>query len=124
MARCSLQSSCTTVVLESDNNDSNRDKDLHDRNDITVIAYSPLPVLFLLITHRRCDLAEAPNTFALSDLEQGGNRERRGPRGKGKKGKVVKSRNWVLAKKDQQRRQGRDVRDDNKFTGRKRKDKF
>lgn len=55
---------------------------------------------------------------------QGGSRERRGPRGKAKKGKVVKTRNWVLAKKDQQRRQGRDVRDDNKFTGRKRKDKF
>eukprot|EP00904_Undaria_pinnatifida_P007484 jgi/Undpi1/3866/HiC_scaffold_16.g07234.m1 len=53
-----------------------------------------------------------------------GSRERRGPRGKAKKGKVAKSRSWVLAKKDQQRRQGRDVRDDNKFTGRKRKDKF
>lgn len=57
-------------------------------------------------------------------VSQGGSRERRGARGKAKKGKVVKTRNWVLAKKDQQRRQGRDVRDDNKFTGRKRKDKF
>lgn len=60
----------------------------------------------------------------LPRCSQGGSRERRGHRGKPKKGKVAKTRNWVLAKKEQQRRQGRDVRDDNKFTGRKRKDKF
>lgn len=55
---------------------------------------------------------------------EAGNRERRGARGKSNKGGVAKSRNWVLAKKDRQRRQGRDVRADSKFTGRKRKDKF
>lgn len=72
-------------------------------------------------------LSNSLSPASLNDVAscvQGGNRERRGPRGKAKKGKVAKTRNWVLAKKDQQRRQGRDVRDDNKFTGRKRKDKF
>ncbi|CAN0332920.1 unnamed protein product [Ectocarpus sp. 8 AP-2014] len=65
-----------------------------------------------------------PEGGAAAAKFDGGSRERRGHRGKPKKGKVAKTRNWVLAKKDQQRRQGRDVRDDNKFTGRKRKDKF
>lgn len=65
--------------------------------------------------------------FALSVFlveKQAGNRERRGPRGKASKVSAAKSRNWVLAKKDRQRRQGKDVRADSKFTGRKRKDKF
>ncbi|CAN0433826.1 unnamed protein product, partial [Ascophyllum nodosum] len=54
-----------------------------------------------------------------------GNRERHGSRGKSKKNKAAKSsRDWVLTKKDRQRRQGRDVREDTKYTGRKRKDKF
>ncbi|CAM9552111.1 unnamed protein product [Discosporangium mesarthrocarpum] len=53
-------------------------------------------------------------------------REMRNARGKGgkKKSKAVKSKDWVLAKKDRQRQQGREVRADTKFTGRKRKDKF
>ena len=37
---------------------------------------------------------------------------------------VVKSKKWVLNKKDRQRRQGRDVKEDSKYTGRKRKDRF
>lgn len=83
---------------------------------------SLLAVTILVLLH--ASAGNHPSARPRLDF-QGGNRERRGPRGKGKKGKVVKSsRNWVLAKKDQQRRQGRDVRDDNKFTGRKRKDKF
>lgn len=44
---------------------------------------------------------------------------------KGRKQRVsVKSRDWVLEKKARQRRQGRDVRPDTKYTGRKRGPKF
>jgi len=44
---------------------------------------------------------------------------------KGKKHRTpVKSRDWVLEKKARQRRQGRDVRPDTKYTGRKRGPKF
>ena len=35
-----------------------------------------------------------------------------------------KSKEWILNKKDRQRRQGKSVRRDTKFSGRKRKDKF
>lgn len=50
-------------------------------------------------------------------------------RDKGKKGKIRKKRNgkskdWILQKKDTQRKKGKDVRPDTRFTGRKRKDKF
>lgn len=56
---------------------------------------------------------------------QAGNRETIRSRSKGKKKKTVfKSREWVMAKKGRQRRQGKEVRADSKFTGRKRKDKF
>lgn len=54
-------------------------------------------------------------------------RERAKQRGrKGKKGKreAVKSRDWVLAKKEKQRSRGLDVREDSKYTARKRKDKL
>jgi 18S rRNA (guanine1575-N7)-methyltransferase len=37
---------------------------------------------------------------------------------------VVKSREWIQQKKERQRRQGRDVRPDSRFTGRKRKPRF
>ena len=43
---------------------------------------------------------------------------------RGKKRIPVKSRDWILAKKERQRRQGRNVRRDSKFTGRKRRDRF
>lgn len=46
----------------------------------------------------------------------------RGRRGQPRKG--LKARDRVLQKKDRARRQGRDVRPDTKYTGRKRKDKF
>lgn len=36
----------------------------------------------------------------------------------------VKSRSWILAKKERQRRQGLEVRHDSKYTGRKRRPKF
>eukprot|EP00762_Andalucia_godoyi_P008603 ANDGO_04604.mRNA.1 putative 18S rRNA (guanine-N(7))-methyltransferase len=36
----------------------------------------------------------------------------------------VKSREWIQSKKDRQRRQGKEVRSDSKYTGRKRKGKF
>jgi 18S rRNA (guanine1575-N7)-methyltransferase len=54
-------------------------------------------------------------------------RERAMQRGKGKKkGKRagVKSRDWILQKKEQQRRRGLEVRPDTKYTGRKRREKF
>jgi 18S rRNA (guanine1575-N7)-methyltransferase len=35
--------------------------------------------------------------------------------------KAVKGRDWVMEKKERQRRQGREVRPDSKYTGRKRK---
>lgn len=46
--------------------------------------------------------------------------------GKGKKGKRagVKSRDWILQKKEQQRRRGLEVRPDSKYTGRKRREKL
>lgn len=37
---------------------------------------------------------------------------------------VKHSKEWILQKKERRRRQGRDVRPDNKYTGRKRGDKF
>lgn len=37
---------------------------------------------------------------------------------------ATKSRDWILNKKDRQRKQGKDVRSDSKFTGRKRNTKF
>ena len=44
---------------------------------------------------------------------------------KGKNGRApYKSRNWVLDKKETQRKRGQQVRKDTKYTGRKRKDKF
>ena len=52
---------------------------------------------------------------------------RRGKSSKRKLGEgreMLKSRNWVMAKKERQRRQGRDVRMDSKYTGRKRNPAF
>lgn len=37
---------------------------------------------------------------------------------------VKKSRDWILAKKERRRRQGRETRPDTKYTGRKRKERF
>jgi 18S rRNA (guanine1575-N7)-methyltransferase len=41
-----------------------------------------------------------------------------------KKKRNGKSKDWILNKKDTQRKKGKDVRPDTKYTGRKRKDKF
>jgi len=41
-----------------------------------------------------------------------------------KNGPAAKSRDWILAKKDRQRKQGKDVRPDSKFTGRRRRNRF
>lgn len=43
-------------------------------------------------------------------------------RGRGKS--IKKSRDWIREKKERRKRQGRDVRPDSKFTGRKRSNKF
>eukprot|EP00013_Stygamoeba_regulata_P024602 CAMPEP_0177651852 /NCGR_PEP_ID=MMETSP0447-20121125/12785_1 /TAXON_ID=0 /ORGANISM="Stygamoeba regulata, Strain BSH-02190019" /LENGTH=291 /DNA_ID=CAMNT_0019154993 /DNA_START=82 /DNA_END=957 /DNA_ORIENTATION=+ len=51
----------------------------------------------------------------------GHQRTRRKVRGKGQKRDAVKSRNWVLAKKERQRKQGKDVRPESKFTARSRR---
>jgi len=51
------------------------------------------------------------------------NSKRRRKEKKGKKGEPrepIKSRNWILNKKERQRRQGKEVRADNKYTGRRR----
>jgi len=51
--------------------------------------------------------------------------DRSSSRSKGKKKRSgVKSRDWVKEKKERQRRQGREVRPDTKYTGRKRGPKF
>ena len=42
----------------------------------------------------------------------------------GKKQKGVKTRDWIQGKKERQRKQGKTVAKDSKFTGRKRKPKF
>ena len=52
-------------------------------------------------------------------------RERKGKGGKGGKERAgVKTKDWILAKKERQRRQGKTVIPDSKFTGRKRKPRF
>jgi 18S rRNA (guanine1575-N7)-methyltransferase len=43
---------------------------------------------------------------------------------RGPKKPIVKSKSWVMNKKDRQRRQGKEVKGDSKYTGRKRKDRF
>ncbi|KAJ8953731.1 hypothetical protein NQ314_007341 [Rhamnusium bicolor] len=43
---------------------------------------------------------------------------------KQQRGKSLKRRNWILEKKERRRRQGKDVRTDSKYTGRKRSGKF
>jgi len=61
--------------------------------------------------------SEVANQVAYGDRSTGSH--------KGRKQRVpVKSRDWVLEKKARQRRQGRDVRPDTKYTGRKRGPKF
>mmetsp|Transcript_7740 Transcript_7740/g.32017 ORF Transcript_7740/g.32017 Transcript_7740/m.32017 type:complete len:362 (-) Transcript_7740:51-1136(-) len=50
--------------------------------------------------------------------------DRRSKKKKRKTSTSGKTREWVVSKKEHQRRQGRDVRPDTKFTGRKRKDRF
>lgn len=50
----------------------------------------------------------------------GGRKEKRVVRKK----KNGKSKEWILNKKETQRKKGKDVRADTKYTGRKRKDKF
>jgi 18S rRNA (guanine1575-N7)-methyltransferase len=51
-------------------------------------------------------------------------RERQRKRKSKKKRIPVKSREWILNKKERQRRQGKEVRPDTNYTGRKRKPKF
>ncbi len=57
------------------------------------------------------------NEDLISDRHQGRDR-------KSKKRISVKSREWVLSKKARQRRQGKDVRPDTKYSGRKRGPKY
>lgn len=51
-------------------------------------------------------------------------RERRRQRKRGDRREHLKHRDWVLRKKEQQRRQGKEVRPDTKYTGRKRRTAF
>ena len=66
--------------------------------------------------------AAGQNRFAVS-FEGRRKQKNRGRRGR-KQRVAPKSRDWILNKKDRQRRQGKKVRRDTKFSGRKRRDKF
>ena len=48
----------------------------------------------------------------------------RAPHKKARRDLVKKSREWVLEKKERRRRQGKEVRPDTQYTGRKRKPRF
>ncbi|XP_064391578.1 probable 18S rRNA (guanine-N(7))-methyltransferase isoform X2 [Halichondria panicea] len=61
--------------------------------------------------------SKAPDTVSFVET-------RRQLQARGRSHVSVKSREWVTAKKERRRRQGRDVRPDTKYTGRKRKPKF
>ena len=52
------------------------------------------------------------------------NRARNLGRRDGVKKNLVKSKSWIVNKKARHRQQGRDVKEDSKYTGRKRKDRF
>jgi len=45
-------------------------------------------------------------------------------RGNVRREDIVKSKQWIVSKKDRQRRQGKEVKADSKYTGRKRRDRF
>uniref|UniRef100_A0A8C5LDQ1 18S rRNA (guanine-N(7))-methyltransferase n=1 Tax=Jaculus jaculus TaxID=51337 RepID=A0A8C5LDQ1_JACJA len=49
---------------------------------------------------------------------------KKAPRRTARRGLVKKSREWVLEKKERRRRQGKDVRPDTQYTGRKRRPRF
>lgn len=70
----------------------------------------------------------APLPAALGDDEGGSSRvkyEAKRDRVKQWRGKnIKKTRDWILDKKERQRKKGCDVRPDTKYTGRKRKDRF
>ncbi len=57
-------------------------------------------------------------------FERESGRKRKMGRKRGKRVAPRNSREWILQKKERQRRQGRKVRRDTKYSGRKRKDKF
>jgi len=65
---------------------------------------------------------EETQTHVRVERNTGAKHAKRGKVHRKKKG--VKTKDWILQKKDIQRRQGKDVRPDTRFTGRKRKDKF
>jgi 18S rRNA (guanine1575-N7)-methyltransferase len=44
--------------------------------------------------------------------------------GRGVKKSINKTKAWIMNKKDRQRRQGKEIKADSKYTGRKRKDRF
>jgi 18S rRNA (guanine1575-N7)-methyltransferase len=58
-------------------------------------------------------------------MDRRSKKRRKGAGGGGGQGNKVKSRDWILKKKDQQRHKGLySVKPDSKYTGRKRKDRF
>ena len=50
--------------------------------------------------------------------------ENRRDRVKQSRGKSLKSRDWIMNKKERRRKQGKEVKSDSKYTGRKRRDRF
>lgn len=67
--------------------------------------------------------AEERRTVMFSRKETAGGRKNLGKRADGSR-PSVKSREWIQNKKERQRRQGKEVVHDSKYTGRKRKPKF
>jgi 18S rRNA (guanine1575-N7)-methyltransferase len=77
------------------------------------------------------EMAERSGSSSSSSQQRGGfsvnfESKRKHSKGGRRRGKRVapKSKEWILNKKDRQRKQGKKVRRDTRFSGRKRKDKF
>ena len=67
---------------------------------------------------------EERRTVAFARVREGGKGKRGGGKKGGKERVSVKSREWIQSKKERQRRQGKQVIADSKYTGRKRKPRF
>ncbi|XP_023015205.1 18S rRNA (guanine-N(7))-methyltransferase [Leptinotarsa decemlineata] len=66
-----------------------------------------------------------PKALGTDEDSQGISHTAKRERLKQQRGKSIKKgRNWILEKKERRRRQGKEVRQDSKYTGRKRREKF
>jgi 18S rRNA (guanine1575-N7)-methyltransferase len=67
---------------------------------------------------------EPRNTVAYDSRNEARERARARRNGGSSDRPKVKSKDWILKKKERQRKQGKEVRDDTKYTGRKRRGAF